>query len=216
MKKKMIGLMLTLAVVAGCTGCEGGNNSNWGNWKENSTSRYNTFDASNEWNNIADNIADNGDTEDGYIDAPSAYAGFNDTDTHSENSTAASAGSEAETYASAVDPIDKAGTYNSVEDVALYLDTYGCLPSNYMTKAEARDLGWIGGSMEYYAPGYAIGGDPFGNREGILPDGNYYECDIDTIGKDSRGAKRIIWSDDGRIYYTEDHYETFTLLYGEE
>ena len=69
------------------------------------------------------------------------------------------------------------------------------------------------------APGCAIGGDRFGNREGILPAAqgrSYYECDIGTIGESSRGAKRLVYSDDGLIYYTEDHYETFTLLYGEE
>lgn len=112
--------------------------------------------------------------------------------------------------------IDEDGTYNSAEDVSLYLYTYGHLPENYITKSEARDLGWTGGSVEKYAPGYAIGGDRFGNREGVLPDGNYHECDIDTIGENSRGAKRLVYADDGRIYYTEDHYETFTLLYGEE
>ena len=112
--------------------------------------------------------------------------------------------------------IDEDGTYNSAEDVSLYLYTYGHLPENYITKSEARDLGWTGGSVEKYAPGHAIGGDRFGNREGVLPDGNYHECDIDTIGENSRGAKRLVYADDGRIYYTEDHYETFTLLYGEE
>lgn len=117
-------------------------------------------------------------------------------------------------------PIDEDGTYNSVEDVSLYLYTYGCLPSNYITKNDARDLGWSGGSVEDYAgEGYAIGGDKFGNREGLLPkaDGRqYYECDIDTVGGDERGTKRIVWSNDGLIYYTPDHYKTFTLLYGEE
>ena len=112
--------------------------------------------------------------------------------------------------------LDEDGTYNSAEDVSLYLYTYDHLPSNYITKSEARDLGWTGGSVEKYAPGCAIGGDKFGNREGVLPEGTYHEWDIDTIGGDSRGAKRIVYSDDGRIYYTEDHYETFTLLYGEE
>lgn len=112
--------------------------------------------------------------------------------------------------------LDEDGTYNSAEEVALYLDTYGHLPSNYITKQEARDLGWSGGSVEKVAPGKAIGGDKFGNREGVLPDGQYHECDIDTIGESSRGAKRLVYADDGRIYYTEDHYETFTLLYGEE
>ena len=108
------------------------------------------------------------------------------------------------------------GTYNSAEDVSLYLYTFGHLPDNYITKNEARDLGWTGGSVERYAPGCAIGGDKFGNREGVLPEGTYHECDIDTIGESSRGAKRLVYADDGRIYYTEDHYETFELLYGEE
>lgn len=112
--------------------------------------------------------------------------------------------------------LDEDGTYNSAKDVSLYLHTYNHLPSNYITKSEAGALGWTGGSVEKYAPGRAIGGDKFGNREGSLPAGNYHECDIDTIGESSRGAKRLVYSDDGRIYYTDDHYATFTLLYGEE
>jgi len=116
--------------------------------------------------------------------------------------------------------IDEYGTYNSVEDVSLYLYTYGCLPENYLTKNEARELGWEGGSVERWAgEGAAIGGDKFRNGEGLLPkaDGRqYYECDIDTVGESSRGAKRIVWSNDGLIYYTPDHYESFELLYGEE
>ena len=108
------------------------------------------------------------------------------------------------------------GVYTSKEDVALYLDTYGCLPDNFITKAEARALGWEGGGLEDYAPGKCIGGDHFGNYEGLLPeDRDYTECDIDTLGRDSRGAKRIVFSEDGLIYYTEDHYESFELLYGE-
>ena len=115
--------------------------------------------------------------------------------------------------------LDPDGWYYSAEEVALYLVTYGELPSNFITKNEARDLGWEGGSVQKYQDGAAIGGDKFGNREGILPkaDGRqYYECDIDTDGESSRGAKRIVFSNDGLIYYTEDHYETFILLYGEE
>lgn len=108
------------------------------------------------------------------------------------------------------------GIYTSKEDVAHYIHTYGCLPGNFMTKDEARALGWEGGSLEGYAPGMCIGGDHFGNYEGLLPeDREYTECDIDTLGADSRGAKRIVFSDDGLIYYTEDHYESFELLYGE-
>lgn len=115
--------------------------------------------------------------------------------------------------------IDEDGFYYSKEDVSLYLVTYGELPDNYITKDEARDLGWTGGSVEDYAPGYAIGGDVFGNFEGLLPkakDRTYYECDIDTDGYHSRGSRRIVFSNDGLIYYTHDHYESFELLYGEE
>lgn len=111
------------------------------------------------------------------------------------------------------------GSYTSAEDVALYIYTYGRLPDNFITKKEAQKLGWSGGSLEPYAPGKCIGGSHFGNYEGILPEAEgreWTECDIDTLGADSRGAKRIVFSNDGLIYYTEDHYETFTLLYGEE
>ena len=114
--------------------------------------------------------------------------------------------------------IDENGEYTSKDDVALYIHTYGHLPKNFVTKSEARAKGWEGGSLEEYFPGCSIGGDKFGNREGVLPKKNgrtYTECDIDTKGKKSRGAKRIVFSNDGLIYYTDDHYETFTLLYGE-
>lgn len=109
------------------------------------------------------------------------------------------------------------GSYTTKEDVALYLHLYGHLPDNFITKKEAQALGWEGGSLEPYAPGKCIGGSRFGNYEGLLPeDRDYYECDIDTLGASSRGAKRIVYSEDGLIYYTDDHYESFTLLYGEE
>lgn len=111
------------------------------------------------------------------------------------------------------------GVYTSRDDVALYIYLYGHLPSNFITKKEAEELGWKGGSLEPYAPGKCIGGSRFGNYEGLLPekDGrSYTECDIDTLGADKRGAKRIVFSNDGLIYYTEDHYESFELLYGEE
>ena len=115
--------------------------------------------------------------------------------------------------------IDRNGSYTSKDDVALYIHTYGELPQNFITKKEAERLGWDGGSLERYAPGKSIGGSYFGNYEGKLPKKKgrtYYECDIDTKGKRSRGPKRIVYSNDGLIYYTPDHYETFELLYGEE
>ena len=114
---------------------------------------------------------------------------------------------------------DEDGRYYSAEDVALYIHVYGKLPANYITKKQAEDLGWTGGSIEKYAPGCCLGGSYFGNYEGKLPSESgrkWTECDIDTAGKSSRGAKRIVFSNDGLIYYTDDHYESFTLLYTAE
>ncbi|MCI8477351.1 MAG: ribonuclease [Oscillospiraceae bacterium] len=116
------------------------------------------------------------------------------------------------------DTLPEDGIYDSKEEVALYLHLYGHLPDNYITKKEAEALGWPGGSLEPYAPGMCIGGNRFGNYEGLLPEAKgrtYTECDIDTMGAEKRGAKRIVFSNDGLIYYTDDHYKSFTLLYGE-
>ena len=108
--------------------------------------------------------------------------------------------------------IAKDGSYTSREQVALYLRTYRRLPSNFITKAEARRLGWSGGPVEPFAPGKSIGGDHFGNYERRLPQGRYRECDIDTRGR-PRGAKRLIYTEDiRRIYYTADHYRTFEAV----
>ena len=117
----------------------------------------------------------------------------------SDQETAAEEPAEA---AAETPAIDEDGVYTTKDDVALYLHTYGHLPSNFITKKEAEKLGWSGGSLEPYAPGKCIGGSHFGNYEGILPekDGrSYTECDIDTLGADKRGAKRIVFSNDGLI-----------------
>lgn len=115
--------------------------------------------------------------------------------------------------------VEEDGVYDSKEEVALYIHLFGHLPSNYITKKEAEKLGWPGGSLEPYAPGKCIGGGRFGNYEGLLPEAegrSWTECDIDTLGAKSRGAKRIVFSNDGLIYYTGDHYEHFELLYKKE
>lgn len=115
--------------------------------------------------------------------------------------------------------IDEDGIYDTKDEVALYIHTFGCLPGNYITKAEAEKAGWSGGSVEKYCPGKCIGGGRFGNYEGLLPDAAgrvWTECDINTLGAASRGAERIVFSNDGLIYYTPDHYDSFQLLYGAE
>ena len=112
------------------------------------------------------------------------------------------------------------GQYDDKDNVALYIHLYGKLPSNYVTKKDAEALyGWQGGALDVIAPGKAIGGSYYGNYEGLLPDADgreWTECAIGTIGQTKRGAERIVFSNDGLIYYTPDHYESFELLYGEE
>ena len=101
--------------------------------------------------------------------------------------------------------IDVNGIYDSAEEVGLYIHLYGKLPKNYVTKSQYNKDKYL-----------CVGGDRFYNKEGRLPSGEiYYECDIDTYGSTSRGAKRLVWTKSGIVYYTADHYETFTKLYGE-
>ena len=107
--------------------------------------------------------------------------------------------------------------YYTDEEVALYLYVFRELPPNFLTKDEAYDLGWSSskGNLWQVAYGLCIGGDKFGNREGILPDAKdrqWYEADVNYEGG-YRGSERIVFSNDGLIYVTFDHYETFELLY---
>lgn len=113
--------------------------------------------------------------------------------------------------------IDEEGSYTTREDLALYIHVYGHLPGNFVTKEEARAAGWEGGGLDGILPGMCIGGDSFGNREGLLPAAagrSWTECDVNTLHADARGAERIVFSNDGLIYYTGDHYDSFELLYG--
>ncbi len=114
---------------------------------------------------------------------------------------------------------EEGGYYYDLENVVLYLETYDALPPNFITKAEAKSLGWSGGSVQNYLEGAAIGGDTFGNREGLLPKEQgrrYTECDLNTDGKSSRGAERLVFSNDGLYFHTEDHYESFTQVWVED
>ena len=106
--------------------------------------------------------------------------------------------------------------YDAKEEVAIYLTFFEELPGNYLTKKEAQALGWESkkGNLWDVANGCAIGGDRFGNYEGLLPDAKgrkWTECDIDFDGG-YRNGKRIVFSNDGLIYYTDDHYESFDKI----
>ncbi|MEE0434131.1 MAG: ribonuclease domain-containing protein [Peptococcaceae bacterium] len=131
----------------------------------------------------------------------------------------ACAPSEQTSGSSVQQTIDEDGSYTSKDEVALYIHTYGHLPENYITKDEAYDLGWKSeGTLDEVAPGKSIGGDYYGNYEGHLPDKpgrEYHECDIDYVSGE-RNAKRLVYANDGNIYYTEDHYNTFEHLYGDD
>lgn len=115
--------------------------------------------------------------------------------------------------------IEENGEYQSKEEVAKYIHIYKKLPSNYVTKSEAKKMGWPDeGTLDEILPGKSIGGDKFGNYENKLPSFSgrtYKECDIDYSGG-KRNAKRIVYSNDGNIYYTEDHYNSFEHLYGDD
>lgn len=168
-----------------------------------------------EENGPASTLLDGSSPEDGgYI--PAAPEEENGTE---DPALPPDGGNASEDNSGGGEAIPENGSYTAKEDVALYIHIYGCLPDNFITKKEAQDLGWSGGSLEPWAPGMCIGGNRFGNYEGLLPEAegrSYTECDIDTLGAGSRGAKRIVFSNDGLIYYTEDHYASFELLYGEE
>lgn len=147
-------------------------------------------------------------------------SGKNSKETTAAQTTASEAATQAPETEAPAETVREDEAYYSRDDVAEYLYLYEHLPDNYITKNEAKKLGWISnkGNLWDVAPGKCIGGDNFGNREGYLPDKKgrkYYECDVNYEGG-FRKADRIIYSNDGLIYYTEDHYNTFELLYGEE
>lgn len=144
------------------------------------------------------------------------------TEASSQTATASQTDSSTETSSaeeSDEDVVVYGEDYSDVLSVSAYLYEWEQLPPNYITKAEAEDLGWVSnkGNLWDVAYGKSIGGDRFGNREGLLPEGeNYCECDIDYTGG-YRDAKRLVYStDDWDIYYTENHYESFVQVYSYE
>lgn len=104
----------------------------------------------------------------------------------------------------------------SFDDVAAHVSKTGQLPSNFITKAEAQGLGWNPklGNLDVVAPGKSIGGDVFKNTEGLLPKApgrTWYEADINYTGG-FRGTDRLLYSNDGLLFKTTDHYKTFTQI----
>ena len=158
------------------------------------------------------------------IEAPQAE----DDETDTRPAESASSSDDSEGTSSGQSPGDDAeasvhvsedGEYSSKDEVAAYLHLYGHLPANFVSKTKAKKAGWVSskGNLWDVLPGMSIGGSIFYNDEGSLPDApgrEWHECDINYQGG-YRGSERIVWSNDGLIYYTGNHYETFELLYGE-
>ena len=111
----------------------------------------------------------------------------------------------------------ESGEYTDKDSVAEYVHLYGHLPGNYVSKTKARNAGWVNteGNLWDVLPGKSIGGSEFYDDDDQLPDApgrRWTECDIDYTGG-YRNSKRLVFSNDGLIYFTNDHYKTFERLY---
>ena len=109
-------------------------------------------------------------------------------------------------------------SYRSREDVTAYLHAYGELPPNYLTESEAEALGWDGsGDLWAIQEGAAIGGDSYDNLAGLVPEADgrtWSQCDVNYEGG-TRGNERLVYSNDGLIYYSPDKFTPFEEVYGE-
>ena len=111
-------------------------------------------------------------------------------------------------------------TEDGLNGVDFYLFVHHCLPDNYMTKKEAELRGWVRLKRNLWdvLPGTIIGGDRYFNIDGSLPDRPgriWYEADFDYSGG-VRNHKRILFSNDGLMFVTYDHYWTFSEVYWED
>lgn len=137
--------------------------------------------------------------------------------TSSATSAVATSEKSGATSGAATVSVAEDGSYTSKDDVALYIHAYGHLPSNYISKTKARAAGWVSseGNLDEVLPGKSIGGSQYYDDDQQLPakkGRTWTECDINYTGG-YRGAERIVFSNDGLIYYTGDHYQTFERLY---
>ena len=118
-----------------------------------------------------------------------------------------------------LEAVQESGKYTTRDSVAAYLCKFDRLPTNYVTQNEGKSLyeSKTGKAFDKWnfnpwtTIGVMIGGDKFANNEGLLPKGTYHEADINYSAK-NRGTKRLVYQSDCVIYYTADHYESFSKL----
>ena len=235
--KRLIGLLLAAVLAIGllCSGCQG----KQAQGAEDTTAVEQTSAMDQDQADVSEEAAEEGSPEDSADAAEAAADKSSETqdaaaaeDTQADESAetqddksadtrdeadADAPGDAGETSGTDSLSVEEDGRYTGKEEVALYIHTFGHLPDNYITKRDAQDLGWDSGKGNLWevTDGMSIGGNKFGNYEGNLPEApgrQYYECDIDYTGG-KRNAKRIVYSNDGLIFYTEDHYNTFEQLY---
>lgn len=198
----LLTIIVAAAMVALVSGCTGGG----GSGANNTTNSTSTSNVTNTTSNSTSNSTS------------SSNSTSNSTHNSTSNSTSASnATSNSTSNTTSKVSVKEDGTYTSKDEVALYIHTYGHLPSNFISKTKARNAGWDAdaGNLDEVCPGKSIGGSQFNNDDGLLPSKKgrtWTECDINYHGG-YRGAERIVFSNDGLIYYTGDHYKTFEQLY---
>ena len=155
-------------------------------------------------------LGDMPETSNALKDAVSSITSSIANDVSSSSQT--SKDSQTSTSEAAEAAVTEDGSYTTKDEVAVYLHTYGKLPSNYMTTEAAKALGWDGESdLWEVQEGISIGGDEYGNHAGLLPtaDGrSWKQCDIGYSGG-ARGPERLVYSNDGLIYYSPDRFTTF-------
>lgn len=137
---------------------------------------------------------------------------FDTASGHSENGI-----TQNERHSGALGSVSESKEYSTKDEVALYIHSFGHLPANYVSKTKARRAGWVNtdGNLWDVLPGMSIGGSDYYNDDGLLPDERgrtWKECDVNYEGG-YRGPERLVYSNDGLIYYTPDHYRTFEQLY---
>ena len=165
--------------------------------------------------NVAINHPDSTSGESAQVSYGSSSASQGESSTYSSGTEGGGGGSSGNADGSGA--VTEDGQYTDKDSVALYIHQYGHLPSNYISKSKARKAGWESekGNLWDVLPGMSIGGSEFYNDEKLLPDADgrrWSECDIDYEGG-YRNAKRIVFSNDGLVFYTGDHYKTFEQLY---